>query len=183
MNFKKLKEEMEFKWRVQNSGEFNTTLVAYIDARDVEDRLDAVCGPDKWQNKFTNVGTQRICSIGINVESDKWVWKEDGGTESNIEKDKGLLSDCFKRSAVKWGIGRFLYSKKVYKLSSMPLLDYQGNQKSVNNRKMFCPAHDIKKHGPATGVPNGILRFNSVQIMDVNKYIWEFLKPYLENKN
>ena len=39
-----------------------------------------------------------------------WVSKEDTGTESNTEKQKGLASDSFKRACFNWGIGRELYT-------------------------------------------------------------------------
>jgi hypothetical protein len=39
-----------------------------------------------------------------------WVSKEDTGTESNTEKEKGLASDSFKRACFNWGIGRELYT-------------------------------------------------------------------------
>ena len=40
------------------------------------------------------------------------MWKDDSGTESNVEQDKGVCSDAFKRAAggSSWGIGRELYS-------------------------------------------------------------------------
>ena len=62
-----------------------------------------------------------FCSIGIQVfgigkEHTTIVWKSDCGTESNVEKQKGEASDAFKRAAVMWGVGRFLYSKKIVKL-------------------------------------------------------------------
>jgi hypothetical protein len=56
-----------------------------------------------------------FCSIGINVDG-WWVWKSDCGTESNVEKQKGEASDAFKRAAVMWGVGRFLYSLDIVKL-------------------------------------------------------------------
>ena len=40
----------------------------------------------------------------------EWIGKEDTGTESNTEADKGLASDSFKRACVNWGIGRELYT-------------------------------------------------------------------------
>ena len=39
----------------------------------------------------------------------EWVSKEDTGTESMTEKEKGLASDSFKRACFNWGIGRELY--------------------------------------------------------------------------
>jgi hypothetical protein len=50
------------------------------------------------------------------INYSNWVWKSDCGTESQVEKQKGEASDAFKRAAVMWGIGRFLYSKKIIKL-------------------------------------------------------------------
>jgi hypothetical protein len=91
--------------------------VAYVDARQVQDRLDEVCGPGGWQNKYMAMDGSLYCGIGIKF-GDEWVWKWDCGTESNIEKQKGQASDAFKRSAVQWGVGRFLYSMDILKLKS-----------------------------------------------------------------
>jgi hypothetical protein len=83
--------------------------LAYIDARDVMDRLDAVCGPDGWQTRYTHVDKKTVCEIDIWVEGRGWVTKADGAGDSDIEAEKGALSDAFKRAAVRWGIGRYLY--------------------------------------------------------------------------
>jgi len=174
INFEELKKEMPFHWRVQSAKEFGTTLVAYIDARDVEDVLDKVCGPENWNNNYTMAGSQMISNIGIFVNG-VWVSKADGGSESNIEKEKGLLSDSFKRSAVKWGIGRFLYRLTPIKLDSIK-----------GYKDKFYPAHNIKKYGAVTDVPYGILKWDfeekrvGLQINDVDKYVNEFLRPWNE---
>jgi hypothetical protein len=39
----------------------------------------------------------------------KWVWKANGAGETQVEGKKGEYSDAFKRAAVMWGIGRYLY--------------------------------------------------------------------------
>jgi len=172
-----LKEPMTYKWRVQSSGEYYTTLVAYIDARDVEDKLDNIISPENWKNTYGMVGSQMLSGIGIyDPDKKEWIFKYDGGTESNIEKAKGLLSDSFKRAAVKWGIGRFLYSKKVYKLASM-----DTGKKDRNNKPVYAPKHNEVEHGPENNVPYGLLYKGKIN--NVNDYIWQFLKPYMENKN
>jgi hypothetical protein len=85
----------------------------YIDARTVMDRLDSVCGFDNWQNNYTpGVGTSIVCNIGIRVAGE-WIWKADGAGATDMEADKGALSDAFKRAAVRWGIGRYLYDIKA----------------------------------------------------------------------
>jgi len=120
MNLEDLKKEIPFKWRVQSANQYGASCVAYIDSRQVQDLLDEVCGAENWQCKFEEHKGNLFCSIGIRDEEEaynnEWVWKSDCGTESNVEKQKGEASDAFKRAAVMWGIGRFLYSKKIVKL-------------------------------------------------------------------
>ncbi len=122
MKLEDLKREMPFKWRVQSANKWGASCVAYIDARDVQDLLDEVCGVEKWQCKFEEHKGNLFCSIGINVQGGAnvgigtWIWKSDCGVESQVEKQKGEASDAFKRAAVMWGVGRFLYSKKIIKL-------------------------------------------------------------------
>ena len=98
-------------WRAQTltrSGD-KALALAYLDARDVMDRLDDVCGPAGWQDKYVETVKGRIiCSIGIKVD-DEWVWKSDGAGDTAVEGEKGGISDSFKRAAVHWGIGRYLY--------------------------------------------------------------------------
>ena len=67
-----------------------------------------VCGPGGWQNRYTHADKKTVCEIGILLNGE-WVWKADGAGESDIESEKGALSDAFKRAAVRWGIGRYLY--------------------------------------------------------------------------
>ena len=114
MNLEELKQEIPFKWRVQSYSKHKAqaSCVAYIDARDAMDLLDKVCGSADWQVKYKDVGGLLFASVGI-YTGDMWVWKSDTGSESNVEKDKGHASDAFKRACVHWGIGRFLYSKKI----------------------------------------------------------------------
>ncbi len=92
--------------------------LAYLDARDVMDRLDEVCGPTGWQCRYSHVGPMTVCEIGIfipitdagNGPAYTWAWKADGAGQSDIEAEKGALSDAFKRAAVRWGVGRYLYN-------------------------------------------------------------------------
>lgn len=85
--------------------------LAYIDARDVMARLDEVCG-DLWQNRYTLADSGLlVCEIGIFILSmNEWVWRSNGAGDTQVEAEKGKASDAFKRAAVMWGIGRYLYS-------------------------------------------------------------------------
>lgn len=105
----------EVEWRVGSTNADKTKCLplCYLDARAVMDRLDAVCGPDGWQNSYsTGVNGSIVCNIGIACVG-SWVWKADGAGETHIEGEKGALSDAFKRAAVRWGVGRYLYEIKA----------------------------------------------------------------------
>jgi len=101
-------------WRVgaTNKGKTSGMALAYIDARDLMDRLDAVVGFECWQNRYTHTATKTVCEIGILI-SGNWVWKADGAGDTDYEADKGALSDAFKRAGVRWGIARYLYGMKT----------------------------------------------------------------------
>lgn len=100
----------QVSWRAQTlSKDGDKALaLAYIDARDVMQRLDDVCGAGSWQNRYSHADKKTICEIGVKIEGE-WVWKANGAGDSDIEAEKGALSDAFKRAAVLWGIGRYLY--------------------------------------------------------------------------
>lgn len=100
-------------WRVgsTNGDKTKGMALAYIDARDAQDRLNAVCGPFGWQCRHEVSGDKRVtCHVGIrDPATGDWVWKSDGAGETDYEGEKGSYSDSFKRACVKWGIGRYLY--------------------------------------------------------------------------
>ncbi len=95
-------------WRVgaMTKDKSSAIPLAYLDARDVMERLDEVCGAECWQNRYPFNG---CCEIGIKI-NDEWVWKSNGAGKSNIEGEKGEFSDSFKRAGVLWGIGQYLYN-------------------------------------------------------------------------
>ena len=82
--------------------------LAYLDARDVMDRLDKVCGPARWSDHYAFDGARTLCTLTIMLPTGS-VCKVDGAGDTDIEGEKGGLSDAFKRAAVKWGVGRYLY--------------------------------------------------------------------------
>ena len=118
-------------WRAQTltrTGD-KALALAYLDARDVMDRLDLVCGPENWQDEYTETARGRIlCKIGIRV-GDEWVWKSDGAGETAVEGEKGGISDALKRAAVHWGVGRYLYR---FDAVWCPCETYETQQKDRN---------------------------------------------------
>lgn len=98
-------------WRAQNLSREGTSALAlaYIDARDVMNRLDEVVGPANWTDAYAETPKGRlICTLSLRI-GDEWVSKSDGAGDTDVEGDKGAISDALKRAAVKWGIGRYLY--------------------------------------------------------------------------
>lgn len=81
--------------------------LAYLDSRDVMKRFDDVCG-DLWQVRYPFDG---CCEIGVKI-GDDWIWRSNGAGETAVEGEKGKYSDAFKRAAVLWGVGRYLYYLK-----------------------------------------------------------------------
>jgi hypothetical protein len=111
----KLKFPIPHKWKVQTVSKTKPKgqCVAYIDARDVMDLLDRAVGFQNWKDEYQYVNNQWLCGISIKNEEGEWVTKWDTGTAGNMEAEKSAISDAFKRAAVKWGVGRFLYDLEM----------------------------------------------------------------------
>tara|TARA_R110000803_G_scaffold40368_3_gene87032 strand:- start:196 stop:591 length:396 start_codon:yes stop_codon:yes gene_type:complete len=101
-------------WRKQGGAD-----LAYLNARDVMKRLDDVVGIENWQDRYEECSGRIICYISIRVEGE-WVTKSDGSGDTKIEGDKGGISGAFKRSAVRWGVGRYLYYLKGASANNLP---------------------------------------------------------------
>lgn len=84
--------------------------LAYIDARDVMRRLDEVLGPMNWQCSYPwSDGKRLVCELSICVGG-KWITRANGAGDTDVEAEKGAFSDAFKRAAVLFGVGQYLYS-------------------------------------------------------------------------
>jgi len=105
-------EEKYIEWRVQQSGFSNdrpwAMVLAYVDARAVMNRLDDVLGIDKWYDEYEHKNNGVMCSLGCKIEN-TWIIKQDGSPETAVEAFKGGISKAFVRTAVKFGVGRYLY--------------------------------------------------------------------------
>lgn len=105
----------EIECRVAQSRKYESktqvVLLLYKDARVDQRILDELYGPMNWQRSHELIGDRLYCTISV-WDADKGIWvsKQDVGTESYTEKEKGQASDSFKRAAFNWGIGRELYT-------------------------------------------------------------------------
>ena len=101
----------EIELRVQQIKENGLSLLFYKDARCDMAILDETYGPMNWQRHHEFKNGKLYCAVSVwDEEKYQWVTREDVGTESNTEADKGAASDSFKRACVNFGSGRELYT-------------------------------------------------------------------------
>jgi len=147
LNFRTLKAS-EIECRIGQIKETGLTLLLYKDARCDMALLDETVGPMNWKRAHTRDNANCIVSIW-DEDKKEWVSKEDTGTESNTEAEKGLASDSFKRACVNWGIGRELYTapfiwipadlcvirdRKCFDRFSVQTIDYNDSREISNLR-------------------------------------------------
>ena len=151
LSFRSLRaDEVEVRPAEARNGK--TTLLLYQDARCGMNILDEALGTLGWQKEYYEAKGLLMCKIGIrSPTTGEWLWKSDTGSESNIEADKGLASDAFKRAAVSWGIGRELYTA--------PKIVVQLTDKDMFNGKL-CQSFKVKE----MSVDNGVI--TSLTIID-----------------
>ena len=102
-------DEIEARIQQVNVSKNGCVVLLYKDARCDMNILDETFGCENWQRNHVVINDNLFCNVGIKL-NDEWIWKQDVGTESNTEKEKGQASDSFKRACFNWGIGRELYS-------------------------------------------------------------------------
>lgn len=100
----------DIECRIQQITNKGAVLLLYKTARVDMRILDEVYGSMNWQRHHEVINNNLFCTISVwDSEKAQWVSKQDVGTESNAEAEKGQASDAFKRAGFAWGIGRELY--------------------------------------------------------------------------
>ena len=130
--------------KITNEG---AVLLLYKTARVDMRILDEVYGEMNWQRHHEVINGTLFCTISVwDSEKSQWISKQDVGTESNAEAEKGQASDSFKRAGFAWGIGRELYdapfiwiSGKVSKYDRFHVTDIQyDREKKSFTRLTIC---------------------------------------------
>jgi hypothetical protein len=99
----------EVEWRIQSQTSTGKLIVVpYINNRCVMTRFDAAFGADNWTSEFREIANGFLCRLTVSI-NDRQVYREDGASKTNIEPEKGGISDAMKRAAVQFGLGRCLY--------------------------------------------------------------------------
>jgi hypothetical protein len=99
----------EIECRVAQTGKSKSgawcSILLYKDARVDMRILDEVYGSNNWQRTHELIGDRLYCTISIwDAEKGQWIKKQDVGTESYTEKEKGQASDSFKRAGFNVGM-------------------------------------------------------------------------------
>ena len=138
-----LRKPMPYQWRVQSKTKTGKVMCsAYIDARDVMNALDEVCS---WEVRFEE--TEQFVCATITIHSSDGVFRRSdyGNRVVNDTQDqmyeqamKSAASDAFKRAAVMWGVGRFVYDIDMVFLPC----DNYGNAVDNAGNKIY----DLTKH-------------------------------------
>lgn len=103
-------DEIEARVATVSNGK-GCSLLLYKDARCDMKILDEVFGWDGWKREHSIIDGRLYCTVSVWSENrNQWVTKQDVGTESYTEKEKGQASDSFKRACFNVGIGRELYT-------------------------------------------------------------------------
>lgn len=132
--------------------------------------LDEVYGPNNWQREHTMIGDRLYCTISIwDMEKGQWIKKQDVGTESNAEREKGQASDAFKRAGFNVGIGRELYTAPYIRFNlnddeyDVIGKDKYGKDKITTNAKFDVVDIQHNEDGSIKSVTivdkNGVVRF------------------------
>ncbi len=101
----------EIECRIATINEKGLSLLLYKDARVDQRILDETFGIFGWKRSHQCIDGNLYCTVEIyDKDSGEWISKQDVGTMSYSEKEKGQASDSFKRACFNWGIGRELYS-------------------------------------------------------------------------
>jgi hypothetical protein len=109
----------ELEWRGEPRGvdvrnmksgdECKVLVFTYVQARAIQNRLDAMMGMDNWYDKYEpGPAGGVVCSLSLFING-RWITKQGIAANTQIEAEKGGESEALKRAAYKWGIGRYLY--------------------------------------------------------------------------
>lgn len=166
----------EIECRVQSVTPKGCILLIYKDARVDMKILDEVYGNNNWQRTHEVINENLFCNIDI-WDNDKkaWVRKQDVGTESNTEKEKGQASDSFKRAGFNIGIGRELYTAPFTWVNLQPeeITEFSGKKQLAKGINFSVKEIEYNEQREITKLvivdQKGVVRFPSGKITEAPK--------------
>ncbi len=121
----------------------------YVTARNVMNRLDEVLGPENWWDDFVPLEHSVICRLTIRLPDGTVLTKCDAGGYAGLadpgDDDKSGFADAFKRTAVKFGVGRYLYRDGV--------ANFARTEPGKSEDRQPDPIEIARPPGPPAGAP------------------------------
>lgn len=165
----------EIECRVGTIYEHGLSLLLYKDARVDQKVLDETYGAMGWKRSHQMIDGNLYCTVEIwDGEKNQWISKQDVGTQSCSEKEKGQASDSFKRACVNWGIGRELYTAPFIWIPSTKADIGRKNDRYVTNERFHV---DQITYSPEREI-------SFIRIMNASKqvvYEWKMKPKTIEN--
>jgi hypothetical protein len=172
MEFRLLRAD-EIDCRIAMVQSWGISLLLYKDARCDQNILDETVGPMNWQRHHSRDNANCIVSIW-DKEKQQWIEKEDTGTESYTEREKGLASDSFKRACFNWGIGRELYTSPAMFVRPEKLKTFKKEDNRYICKDRFC-VKDIIYNGKKI-VKVDVLNENTSELLTFGEPVEETAK-------
>lgn len=171
--FRKLNAS-EIDARVATVTEKGCSILLYKDARVDQNILDETVGTMNWQRSHQLIGDRLYCTVSVwDAEKGQWISKQDVGTESYTEKEKGQASDSFKRACFNLGIGRELYTAPFIWIGSSMVKLVEKNGKFTTYDKFRVKSIGYDKEG----------NINKLTIVnDKNVVVYTYGKPETEEE-
>jgi hypothetical protein len=170
MRFRNLRAD-EIDCRVSTVSEKGCSILLYKDARCDMRILDETVGAENWQRSHEVINNNLFCNVAIHIPKSEtrdfaeWVVKQDVGTESYTEKEKGEASDSFKRACFNWGIGRELYTAPFIWVTSNKCNIKPKNNGFTTYDKFKCTHIEIQ---------NGIITELKIHNLTTKKEVFSF---------
>jgi hypothetical protein len=156
-----------------------STVVPYISAIQVINRLNSVCGYGRWNditNEVAGGDKAMLCTLTIRLPDDTEVSHDGVGAPSNVHSFKGMHSDALKRAALKFGIG--MHEKQ---LPNLTLNQIQGKPATQDGRVLVGDAISayINDGNPSriflTSLYKSLLPEKQKALGDKFKELWEMI--------
>ena len=131
----------EIECRVSIINERGLALLLFKDARVDQKILDETFTPFGWRRTHQSIEGNLYCTVEVwDKEKSQWIAKQDVGTTSYSEKEKGQASDSFKRACFNWGIGRELYTAPFIWINAEAVKIQKKDNKFVTSEKFSVEA-------------------------------------------
>lgn len=148
----------EIECRVSAISEKGLSLLLFKDARVDQKILDETFTPFGWRRTHQSIDGKLYCTVEIwDGGKKQWIAKQDVGTESYSEKEKGQASDSFKRACFNWGVGRELYTAPfIWIPAELAKIEKKGDRFLTKDRfKVQAIAYSSHREISALSIVNG----------------------------